>query len=52
MLYALNLTAQSNLKPRILTPISGHYKVLEKLNPQPTHDSTDRFQFPLEGLAD
>jgi acid phosphatase (class A) len=50
MICAVNSYAQSNLKPRVLTPISGHYKDLAKLNAQPIPDSTDRFQFPLEGL--
>jgi acid phosphatase (class A) len=50
MICAVNSYAQSNLKPRVLTPINGHYKDLAKLNAQPIPDSTDRFQFPLEGL--
>jgi acid phosphatase (class A) len=51
MLYVLNLTAQTNLKPRVLTPISGHYKDLAKLNTKAIPDTTDRMQFPLEILS-
>jgi hypothetical protein len=51
MLYVVNLNAQANLKPRILTPISGHYKDLAKLSPKAIPDTTDRMQFPLEILS-
>jgi acid phosphatase (class A) len=51
MLYVINLNAQANLKPRILTPISGHYKDLAKLSPKAIPDTTDRMQFPLEILS-
>lgn len=50
MVLSINLIAQSNFKIRLLTPISGHYKDLAKLNPKPLPDSTDRLQFPLEWL--
>ena len=50
MVLSINLIAQSNFKVRLLTPISGHYKHLAKLNPKAVPDSTDRLQFPLEGL--
>ncbi len=47
-----NLFAQKTiLQPRTLTPISGHYKELAKLSPKATPDSSDRKQFPLEGLS-
>lgn len=50
MVLSINLVAQSNPKVRLLTPISGHYKDLAKLNPKALPDSTDRVQFPLEWL--
>lgn len=50
MVLSINLIAQSNFKIRLLTPISGHYKDLAKLNSKPIPDSTDRIQFPLEWL--
>jgi acid phosphatase (class A) len=46
-----SLNAQANLKPRILTPISGHYKDLAKFSPKAIPDTTDRMQFPLEILS-
>jgi acid phosphatase (class A) len=36
--------------PRLLTPITGHYKELAKLSPKALPDSSDRNQFPVEGL--
>lgn len=51
MFYVLNLNAQTTLKPRILTPISGHYKDLAKLSIKAIPDTTDRAQFPLEILS-
>ena len=45
MVLTINLTAQS-----VLTPISGHYKTLAKLSAKSIPDSTDRAQFPLDGL--
>ena len=49
LIISVNTYAQKNA--RTLTPISGHYKELAKLSGQPTPDSTDRKQFPLEGLS-
>lgn len=46
---AINIFAQKNARP--LTTISGHYKELAKLSGKPMPDSTDRKQFPLEGLS-
>lgn len=46
---SVTIFAQKNARP--FTPISGHYKELAKLSGQPTPDSTDRKQFPLEGLS-
>lgn len=46
---SVNIFAQKNARP--LTPISGHYQELAKLSGKATPDSTDRKQFPLEGLS-
>ena len=46
--FLLNATAQQT-KP--LIAISGHYKQLAKLSTKPQPDSSDRHQFPLEGLS-
>jgi acid phosphatase (class A) len=51
MICVINLCAQSNLKPRVLTPISGHYKDLARLSGKAKPDTTDRSQFPLEILS-
>ncbi len=52
VLFTANLFAQKSiLQPRPLTPISGHYKELAKLSTKATPDSSDRKQFPLEGLS-
>ncbi len=51
MVCVLNLNAQTNLKGRVLTPISGHYKDLAKLSTKAIPDTTDRMQFPLEILS-
>jgi acid phosphatase (class A) len=49
--FAHALMAQSSaLKPRKLTPVNGISKDLIKLSPTALPDSTDRQQFPLEGL--
>jgi acid phosphatase (class A) len=45
MSFTIMLSAQV-----LLTPVNGHYKKLAKLSPKPKPDSTDRVQFPLEGL--
>jgi acid phosphatase (class A) len=43
---------QENLaQNRKLTPIAGHYKQLAAYSVLPLPDSTDRIQFPLEGLS-
>ena len=49
LLFTGTIIAQNN--QRTLAPISGHYKELAKLNTKPLPDSTDRKQFPLEGLS-
>ena len=49
LLFTGTIIAQNN--QRALAPISGHYKELAKLNTKPLPDSTDRKQFPLEGLS-
>ena len=36
--------------PRTLAPISGHYKTLGALSAKHLPDSTDRLQFPVQGL--
>ena len=46
---SVTIFAQKNARP--LTSVSGHYKELAKLSGKPTPDSTDRKQFPLEGLS-
>ena len=52
LIFSANVFAQKAvLQPRLLTPISGHYKDLAKLSPKATPDSSDRKQFPLEGLS-
>ncbi len=52
LLLSANLFAQKQLlEPRPLTPISGHYKELAKLSTKAKPDSSDRKQFPLEGLS-
>jgi acid phosphatase (class A) len=45
---SFNIYAQKNA--RSLTPISGHYKELAKLSGKAIPDSSDRNQFPVEGL--
>ena len=49
LIISINAFAQKNARP--FTPISGHYKELAKLSSKPTPDSSDRKQFPLEGLS-
>ena len=52
LIFSANVFAQKAvLQPRLLTPISGHYKDLAKLSPKAMPDSSDRKQFPLEGLS-
>jgi acid phosphatase (class A) len=46
--FSVNTFAQ---KTRPLTPIAGHYKELAKLSGKALPDSSDRKQFPLEGLS-
>jgi acid phosphatase (class A) len=46
----LVMAQSSALKPRTLTPISGISKTLFKLSPKALPDTTDRQQFPLDGL--
>lgn len=47
-LFALNTNAQNT---RVLPPVSGHYKTLARLSAKALPDSSDRRQFPLEGLS-
>ena len=49
LIISVNIYAQKNA--RLLTPISGHYKELSKSSTKAIPDSTDRKQFPLEGLS-
>ena len=49
LIISVNIYSQKNA--RLLTPISGHYKELSKLSTKAIPDSTDRKQFPLEGLS-
>ena len=49
LIISVNIFAQKITRP--LTPINGHYKELAKLSGKSTPDSTDRKQFPLEGLS-
>ena len=48
---AVLLLSAKAQKARPLTAISGHYKQLAKLSTNPQPDSSDRRQFPLEGLS-
>ena len=49
LIISVNTYAQKNARP--FTPISGHYKELAKLSGNAIPDSSDRKQFPLEGLS-
>lgn len=51
VLATTSFAQKANLKPRVLTPISGHYQTLAKLSIKAIPDSSDRKQFPLEGLS-
>jgi acid phosphatase (class A) len=52
LILSANIFAQKQtLQPRPLTPISGHYKEFAKLSTKAIPDSSDRKQFPLEGLS-
>ena len=51
LLLIISVTIFAQKNARTLTPISGHYKELAKLSGKAIPDSSDRKQFPLEGLS-
>ena len=50
LLFGVATTHIQAQQKRQLAPISGHYKQLAAFSAKPTPDSTDLYQFPIEGL--
>ena len=51
LFFCVAITHIQAQQKRQLAPISGHYKQLAALSAKPIPDSTDLYQFPIEGLS-